>query len=118
MLEYFVYLIYRFGFALIGLLPLRAAFAMGEALGFCAWILLPKYRRLALHNLDVAFGSEKSPREMRRLVRRHFQRLGANLLCTVKLMRMSPEQILQSVTVENIESMAREFHAGKPVVLV
>jgi heptosyltransferase-2 len=118
MLEYFVYLIYRFGFALIGLLPLRAAFAMGEALGFCAWILLPKYRRLALHNVDVAFGSEKSPREMRRLVRRHFQRLGANLLCTVKLMRMSPEQILQSVTVENIESMAREFRAGKPVVLV
>ena len=118
MFEYFVYLIYRFGFALIGLLPLRAAFAMGEALGFCAWILLPKYRRLALHNVDVAFGSEKSPREMRRLVRRHFQRLGANLLCTVKLMRMSPEQILQSVTVENIESMAREFRAGKPVVLV
>ncbi len=118
MLEYFVYFIYRTGFALIGLLPLRAAFALGQALGFCAWLLVPKYRRLALHNVGIAFGSEKSPAELRRLVRRHFQRLGANLLCTVKLMRMPPDQILQSVTVENIESMAREFRAGKPVVLV
>ena len=118
MLEYFVYLIYRTGFALIGLLPLRAAFAVGNVLGFCAWVVLPRYRTLALHNVGIAFEAEKSPREMRRLVRRHFQRLGANLLCTVKLGRMSPDQILQSVTVENIESMAREFRAGKPVVLV
>ena len=33
-------------------------------------------------------------------------------------MRMSPDQILQHVTVENIEAMAREFRAGTPVVLV
>jgi lipopolysaccharide heptosyltransferase II len=77
-----------------------------------------KYRQLALHNINIAFGAEKSPGEMRRLVRRHFQRLGANLLCTVKLMRLSPDQILKSVTVDNIEAMAREFRAGTPVVLV
>jgi heptosyltransferase II len=118
MLEYFVYLIYRTGIALIGLLSLRAAFVVGNALGFCAWFVLGKYRRLAFRNINIAFGTEKSPREMRRLVRRHFQRLGANLLCTVKLMRLSPDQILQSVTVENIEAMAREFRASTPVVLV
>src|SRR5947209_6271484 len=118
MLEYFVYLIYRTGFALISLLPLRAAFALGNALGFCAWLAAGKYRRLAFRNIEIAFGAEKSRREMRRLVRQHFQRLGANLLCTVKLMRLPPDEILKSVTVENIEAMAREFRAGRPVVLV
>ena len=118
MLEYFVYLIYRTGFALISLLPLRAAFAIGNALGLCAWLVAGKYRRLAFRNINIAFGAEKSVREMRKLVRRHFQRLGANLLCTVKLMRLSPDQILKSVVVENIEAMAREFRAGRPVVLV
>jgi len=118
MLEYFVYLIYRTGFALIALLPLRASFALGNLLGLCAWLVLGKYRRLAFRNVEIAFGAEKSPREMQQLVRRHFQRLGANLLCTVKLMRMSPEKILRNVTVENIEAMAREFRAGTPVVLV
>jgi lipopolysaccharide heptosyltransferase II len=118
MLEYFVYLIYRTGFALISLIPLRAAFALGNALGFCAWLAAGNYRRLAFRNIQIAFGSDKSPREMRRFVRRHFQRLGANLLCTVKLTRTAPEKILESVTVENIEAMAREFRAGTPVVLV
>ena len=55
---------------------------------------------------------------MRRLVRRHFQRLGANLLCSVKLTAMPPEKILQRVKVDNIEAMDREFRAGVPVVLV
>lgn len=118
MLEYLVYLIYRTGFALISLVPLRGAFVLGKALGFFAWLVAGNYRRLALHNINIAFGAEKSPSEMRRLVRRHFERLGANLLCTVKLMRLSPDQILQSVTVDNIEAMAREFRAGTPVVLV
>ncbi len=55
---------------------------------------------------------------MRQLVRRHFRRLGANLLCSAKLTQMPPEKILERVEVENIESMAREFRAGVPVVLV
>src|SRR5690242_14585938 len=107
MLEYFVYFIYRIGFALISLLPLRTAFALGNVLGFCAWLVAGKYRRLAFRNIEIAFGAEKSAHEMRILVRRHFQRLGSNLLCTVRLMRMSPDQILQNITVENIEAMAR-----------
>ncbi len=118
MLEYFVYLIYRTGFALISLISLRAAFTLGNALGFCAWLAAGKYRRLAFRNIEIAFGADKSPREIRRFVRRHFQRLGASLLCTVKLTRTAPEKILESVTVENIEAMAREFRAGTPVVLV
>ena len=55
---------------------------------------------------------------MRCLVRRHFQRIGANLLCSVKLTAMPPEKILQRVKVDNIEAMDREFRAGVPVVLV
>jgi lipopolysaccharide heptosyltransferase II len=77
-----------------------------------------KYRRLAKRNLEIAFANEKSPRELRQLVRRHFRQLGANLLCSAKLTQMPPEKILERVEVENTESMAREFRAGVPVVLV
>jgi lipopolysaccharide heptosyltransferase II len=76
------------------------------------------YRRLATRNLETAFANEKSPHELRQLVRRHFRRLGANLLCSAKLTQMPSEKILEHVEVENIESMAREFRAGVPVVLV
>ena len=118
MLDFVVYLLYRAGLAIASGLPLPVLFALGEFLGFCAWILSRKYRRLAQRNVAIAFANEKTHREMRCLVRRHFQRLGANLLCSVKLAAMSPEKILQRVKVDNIEAMDREFRAGVPVVLV
>jgi heptosyltransferase II len=118
MFDFVVYLLYRAGSAVVAVLPLPFLFGFGQLLGFCAWMFSGKYRRLATRNLEIAFANEKSPRELRQLVRRHFQRLGANLLCSAKLTQMPPEKILERVEVENIESMAREFRAGVPVVLI
>ncbi len=118
MFDFVVYLLYRAGLAVVAALPLTFLFGVGQFLGICAWIFSGKYRRLATRNLEIAFANEKSPRELRQLVRRHFRQLGANLLCSAKLTQMPPEKILERVEVENIESMAREFRAGVPVVLV
>src|SRR5262249_27844434 len=118
MLEYLVYLVYRAGFTLIGLLPLRVAFTFGDALGCLAWLLLGKYRRLGLHNVEIAFGGEKSPPEQRRLVRRHFQRLGANLLSGLKLATMPLEQARAYVQIENADAAHRELRAGRPIIII
>src|SRR5438270_13920587 len=118
MLDYLVYLVYRAGFALISLLPLRFLFALGKALGFCGWLLLPKYRRLAFSNIAIAFGNDKSPREIRRIVRRHFQRLGANLLSGFKLAAMPLEKVRERVTIENAEAPERELRSGTPVIFI
>jgi lipopolysaccharide heptosyltransferase II len=118
MLDFVVYLFYRAGSAIAAALPLQLLFGFGQFLGACAWLVSGKYRRLAKRNVAIAFGNEKSPRELRCLVRRHFRRLGANLLCGVKLTQTPPEEILQRVRVENIESMDSRFRAGVPVVLV
>jgi heptosyltransferase-2 len=117
MFDYFVYLLYRAGFALITMLPLRTLFALGHALGLLAWILCGKYRRLALQNIGIAF-DEKSPGELRHLVRRHFQRLGANLLCGLKLAAMPLEKVHARVKVDNADAAHRELRKGRPVVFV
>jgi len=80
MLDFVVYLLYLAGSAIAAGLPLPVLFVAGEFLGFCAWLLSGKYRSLAKRNVAIAFTNEKTSQEMRRLVRRHFQRLGANLL--------------------------------------
>src|SRR5437764_5283892 len=109
MLDFVVYLLYRAGSEIISAFPLRFLYPVGEFLGFCVWITLGKYRRLALRNTAIAFGGQKSNRELRRLVLRHFQRLGANLLCGVKLSTMPAEKILERVRIENIEAMDSRF---------
>src|SRR2546430_11782596 len=99
MLDFVVSLLYRAGSAIASALPLPFLFALGQFLGFCAWLLSGKARRLAERKVAIAFADEKSPRESRRAVRRHFQRLGAHLLCSANLMLMSPASILQRVNI-------------------
>ena len=118
MLDFIVYLLYRSGSAIASALPLPLLFVFGEFLGFCAWIILGNYRRLAQRNVTIAFGKEKSPRQLRRLVRRHFQRLGANLLCSVKLTGMPLENMATRIEAENLDFIHRELRAGRPVVLI
>ena len=118
MLDFCIYLFYRAGLALLTALPLRALFVLGNGAGVCAWLILGKYRRLARRNVSIAFGNEKSPRELRRLVRRHFQRLGANLLCGVKLAVMPLEEVEARVETENFDVVHRQLRAGRPVVFI
>ncbi len=118
MLEYAVYLFYRAGTGLLALLPLPVLFALGQSLGTLAWLILPQYRSLALRNVRIAFGDEISNRAARRIVRRHFQRLGANLLCSIKFAQMPIEKILKRVMVENFEHIDNCFRQGRPLVLL
>jgi heptosyltransferase-2 len=118
LLDFCIYLLYRAGTALLSALPLRFLFVLGQFLGFCAWLLLSHYRQLARRNLEIAFPSEKSPRDLRPIVRRHFQRLGANLISSVKMGVMPPEKIAAHLETENFEAVHRELRAGRPVVLL
>lgn len=116
MLDFSIYLFYRAASAVISILPLRLLFRIGELLGFGAWMLLPGYRELARQNLGIAFGTQKPRSELRRLTRRHFQRLGANLLCSVKLGAMAHEKVAACVAIENPELVHDELRAGRSVV--
>ncbi len=118
MLDFSIYLLYRAGTAIASALPLRVLFAIGNFMGFGAWLLFPHYRRLARRNLEIAFAKEKSPREMRRIVRRHFQNLGANLICSVKMGSMPPEKMARHLETENLEAAHRELRASTPVVVL
>ena len=118
MVDFGIYLLYRAGSALVSLLPLRLLFRLGGLLGLCAWALMPAYRRLAHRNLRIAYGNELSTRELRRLTRRHFRRLGANLLSTVKLGTMPLERVARHVTLEGAEFVHDELRAGRAVVVV
>ena len=117
MVDFCVYLFYRAALTLLTALPLRFVFSLGEVLGFFAWIILPNYRRLACRNVEIAFGQEKTVAEKKRIVRRHFQRLGANLLSGIKLNVMPLEEVAALVTTEGLDEVHRELRAGRPVVV-
>jgi heptosyltransferase-2 len=118
MVDFCVYFCYRAALALITAFPLRVVFSLGNGLGFIAWVLLPTYRQLARRNVEIAFGPEKSAAEKSRIVRRHFQRLGANLLSGMKLNAMPLEKVAALVAIEGADEPHSELRAGRPLVVV
>jgi len=116
--DFAAYLLYRASSAVISALPLSLVFRIGQFFGLLAWLFQPKYRHLALRNLTLAFGHEKSSSELRHIVRRHFQLLGANVLSSVKTATMSGEELERQVKIENMEAFATNFRAGVPTVLL
>jgi len=116
--DFAAYLLYRASTAVIAALPLPLVFRLGEFLGVLAWVFQPKYRRLALRNLTLALGKEKSRHELQRIVRRHFQLLGANLLSSIKTATMPAEELERRIKIENMDEFAAKLRGGTPTVLL
>ncbi len=112
-MDRFVFLLYRTLCRLISLPPIGVVFRIGAALGFLAHAVLGSYRRLVIANMTLAFGGEKTPREIRRMARKHFTRLGGNFFSAVKLATMSPEKIRKHVQIEGLE-LLKEAVAQPP----
>src|SRR5438552_18614775 len=55
---------------------------------------------------------------MRHLVRRHFQRLGANLLSGLKLAEMPLEKARANVRIENADGAHRGLRSCRPIVFL
>ncbi len=112
-------ILYRILWAILERLPLRLGFALGWIAGECAFWCLPFYRRLAKENLQMAFENELKKSDVRRLTARHFRRLGANLLSTPRLSRLSAPSLAHAVEYHpSIEKISLLQKNGRGVVSV
>ncbi len=89
-------ILYWFGrafVAIIQMLPLKVVARIGRAGGGLAFYLNARYRRVAVDNLTLCFGKEKSPVEIKAIAHENFRRLGENYLSSVKTAAMSAQQL-------------------------
>lgn len=105
--HYTSYLVLRLCEGLVGLLPLDVAFVLGEIGGEVLYLSLSRRRKMALANLRLVFGAERSETQLRALNRRHFHLLGANLLAGLKASMMPSEKIWERVTANIPEERPR-----------
>jgi lauroyl/myristoyl acyltransferase len=89
-----IYFIARGVIAFLQALPLVWVARLGRAGGGLAFWFDGRHRRVALDNLTLCFGREKSPEEIRALARENFRRIGENFAGAVKTAAMTPWQML------------------------
>jgi KDO2-lipid IV(A) lauroyltransferase len=103
---------------LAAMLPGPWVFRLGEMLGALAWHLMPQRRRIVLRNLRIAFAGEKDLTEIHQLARATFRRSGANLVSVSHTARLSPAQLRNALSVENLHLLENAQSRGKGVVLL
>jgi lauroyl/myristoyl acyltransferase len=101
-----LYLLARALVAFVQAMPLTWVARLGRAGGALAWWFDARHRRVALRNLTMCLGHEKSPDEIRALARENFFRIGENFCCAVKTAAMPFEAL-----------RARVEFAGDPAIL-
>jgi len=101
-LEYLVVRGVRFIFRLI---PEHSALWLGRRLGGVAFHLDREHRNVALQNLDLAFGREKSKEELRGIARRTFQHLGMTAVEFFRIPETDLDTFRKKVTVEGLENV-------------
>jgi KDO2-lipid IV(A) lauroyltransferase len=103
MVGYFIYLLLKgFGF-LINLFPERIALWMGRQLGNMMYYLDWKHRRIAFKNLHIAFGREKSEKEMRAIAKASLQNVGMMVIEFFRIPGMDPKAYKEKVSFEGLE---------------
>ncbi len=88
-----LYFLARALIALIQSLPLPLVARIGRFGGALAFRLDARHRRVALENLQMCLGAEKSPEDIRALARENFRRIGENYCCAVKTASMTAGQL-------------------------
>ncbi|HEV2320011.1 MAG TPA: hypothetical protein VGV18_09690 [Verrucomicrobiae bacterium] len=100
-----IYYVARVLIAVIQWLPLPLVARMGRAGGAVAFRLDGRHRRVALENLRMCFGAERSEREITELAKENFRRLGENYCSAIKTAAMSPKQLSRHVEFDRPEQL-------------
>src|SRR4030067_2600460 len=94
------YLIIRVFSFFINLLPEDFSLWLGRQLGWLAFYLDREHQTVALENLHIAFGQEKSEREIYAIAKRTFQNLGMTAIEFFRIPRMDVETFKKKVEVK------------------
>jgi KDO2-lipid IV(A) lauroyltransferase len=118
MAGYFIYLILK-GFSfLINLLPESIALWVGRQMGNAAYYLDWEHRNVALQNLHIAFGGEKSQKEMRSIAKRSLQNVGMVVMEFFRIPGMDQETYERKVSVDGLEEALKLLEKKKGGLLL
>lgn len=109
--------VYKTIATVFAVLPRRLCLAAGGGLGRLAFRLDRRHRQIALANLAIAFGRERTPKELAAVARESFVRFGRVLADILKLTRYSRAKVLGLVTTEGRENLEAARAKGKGALL-
>jgi len=102
----------------VNLLPEGFALWLGRQLGNVWYHLDFEHRNVAIQNLQMVFGREKSASEIRDIAHRTFRNLGMMAMEFFRIPRMDVKTFKKRVKIEGLEEALKLFQKGKGIFLL
>jgi len=118
LIHYLTYWILRAFSFLINLLPEDFSLWAGKQLGRAMFCLDRGHRKVALENLHLALGKEKSGEELLAIARRTFENLGMMAVEFFRLPRMDVETFKKRVKIEGLDEALKLLEKDKGMLLL
>ncbi|MCX8118356.1 MAG: lysophospholipid acyltransferase family protein [Desulfobacterota bacterium] len=118
MFAYPAYLLLKALGFIVNRLPDGIALWIGRRLGDLMYLVDFEHRRVALRNLEIAFGEEKTREERRAIARKNFQNLGMMAIEFFQIPKMDLKRYQERVTVEGLEGALKILEEGKGALLL
>lgn len=115
MFAYWILKTAQFAFCL---LPPGLSRCLGRMSGRLAYLLDRRHRRIALKNLKMVFGGEKSLRERKRIARNSFSWLGFNLIEFLRVPRFARPGWEKNFRVSGREVVQRALSRSRGIIFV
>ncbi len=115
--NFFEYLLLRIAVALVNILPMHVSHWIAKKVGDLLFLILPKRRKVALSNLDIAFRNSKSRAQKEAIAKESFRNLATSLVeffSIPKFLKKSEHHF----RFEGTEYLDRAFLRGRGIVLV
>ncbi|MFA5688473.1 MAG: hypothetical protein WC959_04930 [Kiritimatiellales bacterium] len=112
------YIAVRAALAVINILPLRAALALGWLASVLFFYVFRFRTAKAVARLEEVFGDRFSPRERRRIARLSFRNLCFNAVESARFYKLTPKKLKRMPFYQSIEDFHREHKNSGPLILV
>ena len=116
--RYLLYYLARAAAFFVFLLPFKAGLYVAEKLGYLAYYILGKYRNIALANLKMALGAEKTDSELKIIARNLFGNLAKNGFELIQFPKINKKNIDSFVTLRNKEVLEEAYKKGRGVIIL
>jgi KDO2-lipid IV(A) lauroyltransferase len=110
------YLLFRLWTVWVKSLPLQSLGFYGSKIGRIAFYFLWKARRIALNNLYLAFGKEKSKKEIKQICQDSFENIGKDMTETSRFSDYDDDYLRTLVRIDGREHLDQALKHGKGVI--
>jgi KDO2-lipid IV(A) lauroyltransferase len=103
-MDWLLYVLARAVILLLQALPLRVVARLGRICGGLAYWVDARHRRVATRNLARCLGDTLPPRDIARVARENFRRIGEGFACLVKTASMTRDQLKPHLAATDLDS--------------